>query len=208
MKIIACYISIYIRRLFCRVCVSGVCECVCTQSLGCVWLFVTPWTVARQAPLSTGFPRREYWSGLPFPSPGDLPYPGIEPVSPALAGRFFTTEPPGKPSSTWYIPRIGIIWPKLIFSGIKSLGSDTAFQSGQSEIPTSRFMRFAVLCLPQLVFTHLGFTCFLSYTSLIKSEIMHFSWVFWSHFGVLCAKCLYALFLNLYWFACIVYTQR
>ena len=55
-------------------------------------LFVTPWTVARQAPLSVGFSRQEYWSGLPFPPPGDLPDPGIEPVSPALAGRFSTTE--------------------------------------------------------------------------------------------------------------------
>ena len=44
-----------------------------------------------------GFPRREYWSGLPFPFPGDLPYPGIKPVSPTLAGGFFTFEPPGKP---------------------------------------------------------------------------------------------------------------
>jgi len=44
-----------------------------------------------------GFPRQEYWSGLPFPSPGDLPDPGIEPMSPALVGRFFTTEPLGKP---------------------------------------------------------------------------------------------------------------
>ena len=58
---------------------------------------VTPRLVARQAPLSMGFPRQEYWSGLPFPSPGDLPRSGIEPVSPAVAGRFFTTEPPGKP---------------------------------------------------------------------------------------------------------------
>ena len=55
-----------------------------------------PWTVARQAPLSMGFPRQEYWSGLPFPSPGDLPDPGMEPRSPTLAGEFFTTEPPGK----------------------------------------------------------------------------------------------------------------
>ena len=47
--------------------------------------------------LVNGFPRQEYWSGLPFPSPGDLPDPGIEPISPALAGGFFTTEPPGKP---------------------------------------------------------------------------------------------------------------
>ena len=56
----------------------------------------TPWTVARQAP-SMGFSRQEYWSGLPVPSPGDLPDPAIEPESPALASRFFTTEPPGKP---------------------------------------------------------------------------------------------------------------
>ena len=60
--------------------------------------FVTPWTVARQAPLSIGFSRQEYWTGLPFPSPGDLPNPGIEPTSPALEGGLFTTEPPGKPS--------------------------------------------------------------------------------------------------------------
>ena len=55
---------------------------------------MTPWTVAHQAPQSMGFSRQEYWSGLPFPSPGDLPDPGIEPESPALAGRFFTAEPP------------------------------------------------------------------------------------------------------------------
>ena len=59
-----------------------------------------PWTVAHQAALSMRFPKQEYWSGLPFPPPGDLPDPGIELVSPALAGGFFTTEPPGKPSST------------------------------------------------------------------------------------------------------------
>ena len=59
--------------------------------------FVTPWTEAHQDPLSTGFPKQEYQSGLLFLSPGDLPDPGIEPVSPELAGGFFTTEPPGKP---------------------------------------------------------------------------------------------------------------
>ena len=53
---------------------------------------------ARQAPLSMGFSGQEYWSGLPVPPAGDLPDPGIEPASPALAGKFFTTEPPGKPS--------------------------------------------------------------------------------------------------------------
>ena len=68
------------------------------QTLSCVWLFGTPWMVARQTSLSMEFPRQEYWSGLPFPSPGDLLDPGIESVSPALAGGFFTTEPLGKPS--------------------------------------------------------------------------------------------------------------
>ena len=58
-----------------------------------VQLFATPWTVACQAPLSTGFSGQEYWSELPFPSPRDLPGAGIEPVSPASAGRFFATEP-------------------------------------------------------------------------------------------------------------------
>ena len=64
-----------------------------------VRFFMTPWTVARQAPLSMGFSRQEYWSGLPFPFPGDLSNPGIEPMSlmsPVLAGRFFTTAPPGQ----------------------------------------------------------------------------------------------------------------
>ena len=54
-------------------------------------------TIAHQSPMSTGLSWQEYWSGLPFPPPGDLPDPGIEPASPVLAGRFFTTEPPGKP---------------------------------------------------------------------------------------------------------------
>ena len=56
-----------------------------------------------------GFPTHEYWSGLPFPSPGDLPDPGIEPESPALADGFFTTEPPGKPKTGITIP---ILYPK------------------------------------------------------------------------------------------------
>ena len=59
--------------------------------------FATPWTVALQALLSMEIPRQECWSGLPFPSPGHLPDPGIEPTSPALGGEFFITEPPGKP---------------------------------------------------------------------------------------------------------------
>ena len=63
--------------------------------------FATPWILTYQAPLSMGYPRQEYWSGLPFPSPGDLLDPGIEPKSPALVGRFFTIEPPRKPYSTY-----------------------------------------------------------------------------------------------------------
>ena len=58
--------------------------------------FANPYAVAHQAPPSMGFSRQEYWSELPFPFPGDLPNPGIEPVSPALAGGFFTIELPGK----------------------------------------------------------------------------------------------------------------
>ena len=73
---------------------SSVCVCVLTQSFQ---LFVTPWTAACQAPLSLGFSRQEYWSGLLCSPPGDIPDPGIELMSPALAGRFFKTEPPGKP---------------------------------------------------------------------------------------------------------------
>ena len=73
--------------------------CLVTQS--CLTLCdPTPWTVARQAPLYMGFSRQEYWSGLPFPTPGDLLDQGIKPMSPAspaLAGGFFTTVPLGKP---------------------------------------------------------------------------------------------------------------
>ena len=81
------------------VCVC-VCVCVCAESLSHIQFFATPWTVAFQAPLSMGCPRKEYWSGLPFPTSADLPDPGIEPsslMSLALAGRFFTTGPHGKP---------------------------------------------------------------------------------------------------------------
>ena len=79
----------------------SVCVCVCGSgdfisesrlTLG------TPWTVTHQSPLSLGLSRQEYWSGLLFPSPGDLHDPEINPISPALAGEFFTTDPPGKPT--------------------------------------------------------------------------------------------------------------
>ena len=82
-----------------------ICDSYCLVAKSCLSLFfflmsnsfATLWTIAHKSPLSVGFPRQEYWSGLPFPSPGYLPDPGIEPVSPALAGGFFITEPPVKP---------------------------------------------------------------------------------------------------------------
>ena len=70
------------------------------NSVSRVRLFATPWTVAGQAPLSMGFSRQEYWSGLPFPSPGDLPNPGTEPWSPAWQADALSSEPPGNSSST------------------------------------------------------------------------------------------------------------
>ena len=76
---------------------------VCMWVFSHVRLFVTPWTVVYQAPLSIAFVREEYWSELPFPPPGDLPNPGIKPTSlasPALAGGFFTTAPPQKPKAS------------------------------------------------------------------------------------------------------------
>ena len=74
---------------------------VMVKLLSRVRLFATPWTAAYQAPPSMGFSRQEYWSGLPFPSPGDLPNPGIEPGSPALEADTLTSEPPGKLPSTY-----------------------------------------------------------------------------------------------------------
>ena len=70
------------------------------KSLGRVQLFVTLFTVAYQVPPSVGFSRQEYWSGLPFPSPVDLPDPGIKPGFPALQADALPSEPPGKPQST------------------------------------------------------------------------------------------------------------
>ena len=73
------------------------CQKVSVKSLSHIQLFVTPWTIAYQAPLPMGFFRQEYWSGLLFPSPGDLPDPGIKPGSPALQADALPSEPPGKP---------------------------------------------------------------------------------------------------------------
>ena len=88
----------------------------------CVRLFVTPWTAAHQAPLSMGFSRQEYWSGLPGPPPGDLPDPGIKPtslVSPVLAGRFFTT------STTWEAKKQSSP-PQIMVTGMDNGGLKTS----------------------------------------------------------------------------------
>ena len=90
---------------------------LCAKSLSRVWFFVNPWTVASQAPLSLGFSRQEYWSGLPCPPPGDLPDPGIKPVSlmpPALTARFFTT------SATWKACEVPKTLEMLLFSTVAS----------------------------------------------------------------------------------------
>ena len=89
------------------------------QSLSRVWLFVTPWSIAHWAPLSTGFSRQEYWSGLPFLSPGDLPDPGIKPVSPALQADSWPLSHLGSiPTSasilTW--PSVFLLWVRVFRS--------------------------------------------------------------------------------------------
>ena len=97
--------------------------CIRTQSYPIPW---TPWT----GPLSMGFPRQKYWSELPFPPPGDLPDPRNEPKFPALAGRFFTTEPPGKPNyqieaeilredfTKWCKAQFTVLW-KMVGQGVQ-----------------------------------------------------------------------------------------
>ena len=77
--------------------------------LGSVRLFATPWGVAYQDPPSMGFSRQEYWSGLPFPSPGDLPNPGIEPGSPALRADALPSEPLGKTIFRVYIYKAELV---------------------------------------------------------------------------------------------------
>ena len=88
------------------------------QLLSHVWFFVTPWAVAHQVPLSTGFSRQEYWSGLPFPPPGDLPDPGIvhaSLVTPSLAGGFFTTSATWKAPYKYHLPSdICLVSPALL----------------------------------------------------------------------------------------------
>ena len=80
------------------------------KSLSCVRLFAAPWTVAYQAPPSMEFSRQKYWSGLPFPSPGDLSHPGIESVSPALQADSLLSEPPGNKGFIILSSCLGLLW--------------------------------------------------------------------------------------------------
>ena len=94
-----CWYIPFMKLLSCAVDISGLC-CAILSHFSHVWLFVTLWTVAHQVPLSMGFSRQEYWSGLPCPPPADLPSPGIEPASPippALQADSLPTESAGKP---------------------------------------------------------------------------------------------------------------
>ena len=91
-----------------------------TQSFGHVQLFLNPWTVACQAPLSIQLSRQEYCSGLPFPSPGDLPDPGIKPRSPASQADALPAEPPGKPGSDELLTDKEIEAPRLLVTCLRA----------------------------------------------------------------------------------------
>ena len=95
---------------------SRIISCACRLNhFSCVWLFATLWIVAHQAPLFMGFSRQEYWSGLPSPSPGDLPNSGIRPGSPALQLDSLRAEQPGKPHNEI------VIWLLILFSDVNQL---------------------------------------------------------------------------------------
>ena len=98
------------------------------KSISRIRLFATPWTVAHQAPPSMGFSRQGYWTGLPFPSPGDLPDPGIEPGSPTLQADALPSEPPGKPcdgeadgKAHWYLRGPPFLGEKARLREVRSL---------------------------------------------------------------------------------------
>ena len=98
--------------------------CLCAQSLSHIKLFVTPWTAAHQPSLSMGFSRQEYCSGLPFPPPGNPPDPRIETASLAWQAYFFTTEPPGQPTSDLYMHQYSTAQFPLNFNKITRVNHD------------------------------------------------------------------------------------
>ena len=94
-----------------------------------VWLFVTLWSVALQAPLSMGFSRQEYWSGLPCPLAGDLPYPGIQPVAPALQEDSLPLNHRGSPNKLLKWPCFEDFWSQSSSAGLKRIASQCAFNA-------------------------------------------------------------------------------
>ena len=134
-----------------------------------VWFFVTLWTIAHQGPLSQGFSRQEYWSGLPWPPPGDLPGPGIKPaslMSPALAGKFFTTI------ATWEAPEEWLTSansPEVIYLTI-SHRTECSEVNLWTWIITYKL--FALFCSHSL---YLNLTVYLMFLSPLISPILFFS---------------------------------
>ena len=110
------------------------------KSLSRVRLFAIPWTVAYEAPQFMEFSRQEYWSGLLFPSPGDLPAPGIEPGSPALQADALTSEPPEKPECGWvsFNPKTSLVaqvikhLPAMQKTRVQSLGQEDPLEKGMA----------------------------------------------------------------------------
>ena len=102
-------------------------------------LFVTPWTIAHQAPLSMEFSKQGYWSGLPFPSPGDLPNPGIEARSPALRADSLPSETSGKPEEPWEEPNLDFCrWALNIVTCIFTRERQTSFEQKEALWPWRR----------------------------------------------------------------------
>ena len=115
--------------------------CLRVQSPSRVRLFATLWSVTHQAPLSMGFPRQEYCSGLPFPPSGDLLDPGVEPRSPAcpaLASRFFTPEPLGQPLGRQYLPAF-VLSPQHFISEAQII--NTIYRCPETECPSAGQVR-------------------------------------------------------------------
>ena len=104
-----------------------------------VRLFGTPWTIVRQAPLSMEFIRQEFWSGLPLPSPGDLPDPGIELGSPTLQENSLPSEPPGKPYKVLYVSYYSI-------TSLESYNNLERWRKGGICSAYTRNMMWAIIC--------------------------------------------------------------
>ena len=128
-------------------------------SLSRVWLFATLWTVTHQAPLSVEFSRQEYWSGLPFPSAGDLPDPGIEPMSPALQANL--SKPPGTAAANWNISSVQSLIRVRLFEtpwtaahqaslSITNSWNSSKPMSIESVMPSSHLILCPLLLLPSI----------------------------------------------------------